>query len=121
MDHNVIQMEHAMWEAVLHRDADAFKKLVSADAVMVCGGCRCLGREYADLLADFRIDGYSITHMEVIDASDRQVTLHYVIRTRSEDAGAQDLAGLFHVVSLWKRKNETWKLIFNMDSRIMER
>lgn len=120
MENKVIQLEHEMWEAALHRDTDGFKKLVLPDAVMICGGYRCLGSEYADFLADFNISGYSIKNMEVISTSDNEVTLHYMIRTHAEDVNAQDLVGLFHVVSIWKRKSNTWKLMFNMDSRIVE-
>ena len=118
MEDKVIQLEHEMWEAALHRDASAFKRLVSPDAVMVCGGYRCLGNEYAGFLADFDISGYSISNMEVIHASDTEVMLHYVIRTQTEGPNSQDLAGLFHIASLWTKKNGVWNLIFNMDSRI---
>lgn len=114
----VIQMEYDMWEAALHRDTDGFKKLVSPDAVMVCGGYRCLGREYAGFIAEFNISGYAISNIEVICSNDSEVTLHYVIRTQSEDPNAQDLTGAFHVVSIWRRKDQKWSLIFNMDSRI---
>lgn len=120
MENEVIQLEYKMWEAALHQDVVGFKELVLPDAVMICGGYRCLGNEYADLIAGFNISGYSISDMEVIHSGGSEVTLHYVIRTRAEDSEAQDLTGLFHVVSIWKRKNDAWNLIFNMDSRIME-
>lgn len=120
MDNKVIQMEHKMWETVLRKDTDGFKELVLPDAVMICGGYRCLGNEYSDFITDFNISGYSISNMEVISSSDNEVTMHYVIRTQTEDANAQDLAGIFHVVSIWKRKNDAWNLIFNMDSKIVE-
>lgn len=116
----IIQQEHEMWEAALHKNVADFKKLVLPDAVMICGGLRCLGNEYADFIADFNISGYTISHMEVIHSSDSEVTLHYVIRTQAEDSEAQDLTGLFHVVSMWERKSDAWNLIFNMDSRIVE-
>lgn len=58
--------------------------------------------------------------MEVILSSGSEVTLHYILRTQAEDSEAQDLAGLFHVVSIWKKSTDTWNLIFNMDSRILE-
>lgn len=120
MEHNVIQLEYRMWEAVLHKEIDDFQKHVLPDAVMICGGYRCLGSEYAGFLADFNISGYAIDKMEIICASDQEVTLHYVIQTQAEDAAAQDLAGIFHVVSIWKREADAWHLIFNMDSRIHE-
>ena len=41
------QLEEAMWEAAKNRDAEAFLGLVDPNAVMVCGGFRCSGREYS--------------------------------------------------------------------------
>ncbi len=114
----VIQLEHDMWEAALHKDAEAFSKLVLPEAVMVCGGYRCSGSEYAGFIRDFDISGYSICDMEVISASEKEVTLHYVLRVEADNADAKDLEGLFHVVSIWKRCGDTWNLVFNMDSRI---
>lgn len=120
MEHEVIKLEHEMWKAALHKDVVGFKGLVLPDAVMICGGYRCLGNECADFIADFNISGYSISDMEVIHLSNSEVTLHYVLRTQAEDSEAQDLTGLFHVVSIWKKKNDAWNLIFSMDSRIVE-
>ena len=35
------------------------------------------------------------------------------------DERNSDLAGTFHITSTWKKSENTYKLIFNMDSRIM--
>lgn len=118
MEEKIIQLEQDMWEAALHRDVGAFEKLVAPDAVMVCGGYRCLGREYARFIAEFYISGYSLSQIEVVDSSRDQVILHYILKVAAQDSRAQDLAGVFHVVSVWKRTAEAWQLIFNMDSRI---
>lgn len=83
-------------------------------------GTDAFGSEYAGFLADFPLSGYTIRHMEVIAAGESEVTLHYVVQTQAERADAQDLAGLFHVVSIWKKKEKTWNLLFNMDARIFE-
>lgn len=37
----------------LRRDKAAFLELVDVNAVMVCGGTRCTGAEYAEIIADF--------------------------------------------------------------------
>lgn len=119
MEKQVIQLEHEMWEAALHRDADAFKRLVSPTAVMICGGYRCSGSEYAGILENFYISGYSMGNMEVVSSSDDEVVLHYTLRVHVENARDKDLEGLFHIVSIWKRSGGTWRLILNMDSRIV--
>lgn len=30
-----------------------------------------------------------------------------------------ELEGIFHITSIWKKTSDKWKLIFNMDSRII--
>lgn len=116
----IYRLESDMWEAAFNRDMDTFKKLVAEDAVMICGGYRCLGIEYAGYIKDFYIKGYEIKNNEVILLNEDAVQILYNIEVEAEADPQNDLAGTFHVVSLWKKVNNDWKLYFNMDSRIME-
>jgi hypothetical protein len=114
----IINLEHDMWEAALKNNSDAFKKIVSEDAIMICGGERCLGSEYAEFIKVFNISSYSISDVEVIYMSSDIVQLHYVVKVEVAEEEAADLSGRFHVASLWKKTKEEWQLVFNMDSRI---
>ena len=118
MERQIIQLEQDMWEAVLCGDVHTFQNLVSPNAVMICGGYRCLGSEYAAIMSDFHIQAYTIRNMEVIDSEENEVILHYIIKIEVEDKDDKDLEGLFHVVSIWKKRRNAWKLVLNMDSRI---
>lgn len=115
----VFDMEHDMWKAASNRDTNAFRSLVADEAIMICGGYRCLGREYAEYIKDFYVDGYKIYNEEVVYLSEEAVQIHYVIEVTAKQPEAADLGGVFHVVSLWKRVDNAWKLYFNMDSRII--
>jgi hypothetical protein len=115
----IFELEHKMWESASNRNVVAFKSLVDDNAVMICGGYRCLGAEYAEFIKDFYINTYKIKSEEVIFLSDDAVQIHYTIDIDTMLPEAVDLAGTFHVVSLWKRVNNLWKLYFNMDSRII--
>lgn len=115
----IFAKEHDMWKAASNRDVESFKELVADDAIMICGGYRCLGAEYAEYIKDFDIDGYEIINEEVIFSSKEAIQIHYVIDVKTESLEAYDLAGVFHVVSLWKLTNNIWKLYFNIDSRII--
>ncbi len=115
----IFEKEYDMWNAASNRDVAAFKKLVADDAVMICGGYRCLGAEYAEYINDFYINGYEIKNKEVIFSIEEAVQIHYVIDAKAELPETADLGGVFHVVSLWKKVNNLWKLYFNMDSRII--
>jgi len=47
---NVYELEVQMWEAAKNRDAEAFLEVVDESAVMVCGGFRCTGADYAEII-----------------------------------------------------------------------
>lgn len=115
----IFEKEYDMWKAASKRDVVAFKELVANDAIMICGGYRCLGVEYAEYIKDFNINGYEIKNKEVIFSSEEAVQIHYVIDVKTDLPEEADLGGVFHIVSLWKMENNLWKLYFNMDSRIM--
>ena len=86
---------------------------------MICGGYRCTGAEYAELISDFGISDFEITDFEVVHETDKTVQVHYIVKTTADTPENADLAGMFHVTSTWENRNSQWVLVFNMDSRIM--
>lgn len=112
--------EIAMWEAAKAKDANAFLELVSKEAVMVCGGYRCLGEEYAEYIKDYDLRQYSVLACEMVLDTETVKQLHYVIRTEVNEEKNKDLSGTFHVTSTWQNIQGVWKIIFNMDSLIIE-
>lgn len=113
------RLETQMWEAAKSQDSQKFLTLLSEDAVMVCGGFRCSGYDYAQIIKDFDCKEYKITDFEVVSQDETTVQVHYVIETEVNREENKDLAGKFHITSTWKRTEGQWKLIFNMDSRIL--
>ena len=111
-------LENRMWQAVKSGDKAAFAELVSADAVMVCGGCRCTGEQYAEFIGDFGIADFEIMNFEIVLKTDIVVQVHYIVKTIVEDEKNTDIEGIFHVTSTWQKQDDNWKLVFNMDSRI---
>lgn len=114
----IMKYELEMWEAAKNRDREAFLKLVSGDAIMICGGLRCLGVEYAGFIGDFDLAQYEIKNFEVILQTNEICQVHYVVITTVANEQASDLAGTFHVTSTWKKESYGWQLVFNMDSRL---
>lgn len=112
-------LEQKMWQAAKDGNKAEFTKLVSADAVMVCGGYRCTGAEYAEFVSNFGISAFEITGFEVVHETDNSVQVHYIVRTTADAPENADLAGTFHVTSTWKNCDGKWVLVFNMDSRII--
>ena len=115
---NIQEKEIQMWEAAKQRDPEAFLQIVDENAVMVCGGYRCSGLEYAQIIREFDVAHYQITGFEVPVETEQICQVHYVITTKVADPQNQDLEGTFHITSTWKQTEGIWKLVFNMDSRI---
>ena len=116
----IYRLEQKMWQAAKDGDKTKFAKLVSADAVMVCGGYRCTGAEYAEFVSNFGISDFEITGFEIVHETDKSVQVHYIVKTTADAPENADLAGVFHVTSTWENRGGKWVLVFNMDSRIME-
>ncbi|MGN0639090.1 MAG: nuclear transport factor 2 family protein [Huintestinicola sp.] len=114
------ELETGMWNAAKAGNSEGFSELVSPGAVMVCGGYRCSGAEYSELIKDFGISGFEITDFEVTAENDGLASVHYIVRTCADKPENADLAGVFHVASVWKKADGKWQLVFNMDSRIWE-
>lgn len=115
---NMMKYETKMWEAAKNKNSKAFLEIVDKDAVMVCGGFRCSGGEYAEIIKEFDVAQYQISNFETVAETVELVQVHYVIETAVSDETNKDLEGTFHITSTWKRMGSAWKLIFNMDSRI---
>lgn len=116
----ILKLEDAMWCAAKNGDAATFLQIVSPDAVMVCGGYRCTGAEYAEFIRDFGISDYEISNFEIVHETDKTVQVHYIVKTAADSPENADLAGMFHITSTWAELDDGWKLVFNMDSRILQ-
>lgn len=120
MKNEILTLENKMWQAAKNGDKSEFTALVDRNAVMVCGGYRCKGAEYAGFISDFGISDYEITDFEIVHETDKSVQVHYIVTTTANAPENADLAGKFHVTSTWENRDGKWILVFNMDSRIME-
>lgn len=116
----IYELEVAMWESARDRDSKAFLNLVSDEAVMVCGGYRSTGKEYAEIISFFDCKRYNIINFEVVSEDSSSVQVHYVITIEVNDEKNIDLAGMFHITTTWKLIDDKWKVVFNMDQRIVE-
>ena len=115
---DIQKLEVKMWNAAKNRDAEEFLEVVDKNAVMVCGGFRCSGAEYAQIVKEFDVAQYTISNYEVVAEGEDIYQIHYVIEIAVADRKNADLEGLFHITSTWKKMGDNWKLVFNMDSRI---
>ena len=117
---DIMGLETKMWEAAKNRNAVEFLNVVSEDAVMVCGGYRCTGKEYAEIISFFDCKSYNIINFETICEDTSSVQVHYVIKLEVNDDKNSDLAGTFHITTTWKNQDGRWKVVFNMDQRVSD-
>lgn len=111
------RLEVQTWEAVKVGDADAFLKLVPADAVMVCRGTRCTGAEFSEEIAKFDCKEYNLQGFEIVNQDAQSAQVHYLVQFDVNAPENEDLAGLFHITTTWKCINQTWQMVFGMSAR----
>lgn len=63
---NIEELEIKMWNAAKNRDSQAFIDVVDENAIMVCGGFRCSGADYAEIIKEFVVAHYKISNYEEI-------------------------------------------------------
>ena len=118
-EEDIKQYELRMWEAAKNRDAEGFLEVVDRDAEMICGGYRCSGAEYAEIIREFDVSEYEISEFQIVAESQEICKVSYLIETTVVDDRNKDLEGRFLVTSIWKKMEDRCKLIFNMDSRVL--
>lgn len=115
LDEKVINMEKNMWEAFSNGDSTSFAQLVSDEAIMICGGYKTTGAEYAKIVEQIRLQDYEVSDFFVKEISANTILVNYLAKVKCPDPS---ISGIFRVSSLWVNDNDKLKLLFNQDSRI---
>ena len=82
-------------------------------------GIQMHGVEYADVVAMFDCKKYVIEHFEIVNQDTKSIQVHYVIHLEVNSEENKDLAGTFHITTTWKCTDDIWKVVFNMDQRVL--
>jgi hypothetical protein len=104
--------EKAAWQAFKDKNADAFKKVVSAKFVGVYPeGMSDMQKELADMqkwdMKSFAISDYKATPL----GPDTCVTTYKVAIEGTYDG--KDQSGTYNAGSVWKKQNGQWQAIFH--------
>lgn len=116
----IFDYEIGIWESAKNCDAARFLSLAEPDAVMVCGGMKNSGKEYAEFIHNFDVADYEISNRTIVAQTEDMCQIYYIVDVKVADERNADLAGKFNVTSTWMRRGDTWKLVYNMDSRLPE-
>lgn len=113
-----MELEDSMWKAAKNRDAEGFLKVVSPKAIMVCGGYRCYGEEYAEIIRSFDCKSYDMDCFEIVNEDGNSFQVHYILKMEVENIQNSDLGGNFHITTTWNFIDGNWMVVFNMDQRV---
>lgn len=116
LQEKVIGMEKKMWEAFASGNSASFGKIVSADAMMICGGFKESGAEYARIVENVNLSNYELSEFDVKVINPNVVLTNYIVKVDCQD---YTLAGTFRVSSLWINEDGNWKVVFNQDSNLV--
>ncbi|EGD48960.1 hypothetical protein Cpap_3387 [Ruminiclostridium papyrosolvens DSM 2782] len=116
LQEKVIGMEKKMWEAFASGNSASFGEIVSADAMMICGGFKEIGAEYARIVENVNISNYELSEFDVKVINPNVVLTNYIVKVDCQD---YTLAGTFRVSSLWINEDGNWKVVFNQDSNLV--
>lgn len=116
----IIHLEKKMWDAFSRGDTQAFASLVLPEALMIIGGGRTTGQYYAQAIAGVTIDSTHLEDFQVVPLSADAALVSYLVSVTA-GAGSEDLSGVYRVSSVWVKRGEAWKLIFNQDSPAIRR
>lgn len=118
MTEKFLELEKRMWNAAQARNSAEFLNVVDQNAVMICGGFKCSGADYARVVGEFDCAHYEISDFIIVAQSADFVQVQYVIETTAALPENSDLSGKFFVTSTWKCFDGKWRLVFNMDRQI---
>jgi hypothetical protein len=109
-----VDLESAVWDALVTGDADADRALLSEDFVGVFPTGFANRADHADELADGpSIATYTITDARLIDASEDAVLLCYRAEYRRP---SQSAAEVMFISSLWVQREGRWWNTFSQDT-----
>jgi hypothetical protein len=109
-----VDLESAVWDALVTGDADADRALLSEDFVGVFPTGFANRADHADELADGpSIATYTITDARLIDASEDAALLCYRAEYRRP---SQSAAEVMFISSLWVQREGRWWNTFSQDT-----
>lgn len=110
----ILEQEQKLWQCYALGDSAAFGRLVDPQALMIVGGERGSGADYAQAIAMVRLQGYELRDVVVLDLGPGAAAIHYSV-TIKDYPGPYDLSGTYRVTSIWQRREGGWVLVLNQD------
>ena len=117
----VIRLEKRAWKTAQERDADGFRQLVPADAIMIFQSGVVPQPEYLATMNERTISRYELRRFRGFMPNSKTVILYYEALRLGEEAGKIFPEGLVIESTTWIKRGTRWVAILNQETPIAGR
>jgi len=114
----IIRLEKLVWRAAQERDADRFRQLVPADAVMIFQSGVVPQPEYLATMNERTISRYELRRFRGFMPNSKTVILYYEALRLGEEAGKTFPEGSVIESTTWIRRGARWVAILNQETPV---
>ncbi len=114
----VIRLEKGVWKTAQARDADRFRQLVPADAIMIFQTGVVSQPEYLATMNERTISRYELRRFRGFMPNSKTVILYYEALRLGEEAGNKFPEGLVIESTTWIKRGARWVAILNQETPV---
>ena len=112
----VIRLEKRVWKTAQKRDADRFRQLVPADAIMIFQSGVVPQPEYLATMNERTISRYELRRFRGFMPNSKTVILYYEALRLGEEAGKTFPEGAVIESTTWIKRGARWVAILNQET-----
>lgn len=114
----VIRLEKRVWKTAQVRDADSFRQLVPADAIMIFQSGVVPQPEYLATMNERTISRYELRRFRGFMPNSKTVILYYEALRLGEEAGKTFPEGVVIESTTWIKRGARWVAILNQETPV---
>jgi hypothetical protein len=114
----IIRLEKRVWKTAQERDADRFRQLVPADAIMIFQSGVVPQPEYLATMNERTISRYELRRFRGFMPNSKTVILYYEALRLGEEAGKTFPKGAVIESTTWIKRGARWVAILNQETLI---
>ncbi|MFY9904617.1 MAG: nuclear transport factor 2 family protein [Terriglobales bacterium] len=114
----IIRLEKRVWKTAQERDADGFRQLVPADAIMIFQSGVVPQPEYLATMNERTISRYELRRFRGFMPNSTTVILYYEALRLGEEAGKTFPGGSVIESTTWIKRGARWVAILNQETPV---
>jgi hypothetical protein len=112
----IIVNEKAAWQAFKDKNADDFKKLISADVVTVYADGMHNMQQELDMMSKTDMKSFNLSDFNVTFPDPKTAIITYKATVEAASEG-KNSSGTYNVGSVWRLKKGKWEGIFHSEAK----